>query len=172
MGNSGGPLLNSKGQVIGVNTAKASAEGMGFAIPINTAIPSVEKVIRDGNFERVFMGVSATDVNVVRERYPNVEIKAEKGACITDVNPGSPAEKGGLKVKDVIIAIDDKEITGSDSLIKLLLGYGSGDTITVKYDRGGEIMETEVTLLSQSELEKAQQAENPFRDPQRGNRGR
>ena len=171
-GNSGGPLLNSRGQVIGINTAKAQAEGMGFAIPINTAIPIVEKVLRDGSFERVFMGVSAADVQVIRDNYPNVELVAESGACITDVNPGSPAEKGGLKVKDVIIAIDGKEVSGSDSLIKMLLNYMSGDVITVKFDRAGEIMETQVTLLSQSELEKAQQEENPFITPERGNTGR
>jgi len=171
-GNSGGPLLNSRGQVIGINTAKAQAEGMGFAIPINTAIPIVEKVLRDGSFERVFMGVSAADVEVIREKYPNVELKADQGACITDVTPGSPAEKGGLKVKDVITAIDGKAVTGSASLIKMLLNYASGDAITVTFDRNGEVLEAEVTLLSQSELEKAQQEENPFRAPDRGNAGR
>ena len=171
-GNSGGPLLNSRGQVIGINTAKATAEGMGFAIPINAAVPVVEKVIRDGSFERVFMGVSAADVSVIKENYPNVEIMADKGACITDVSAGSPADKGGLKVKDVIIAIDDIEINGSNALIKLLLVYGSGDVIKVTFNRDGEIMETLVTLLSQSELEQVQQDENPFREPQRNNSGR
>jgi len=169
-GNSGGPLLNSRGQVIGINTAKATAEGMGFAIPINTALPIVEKVIRDGSFERVFMGVSAADVDILRAEYPNVELFAEQGACITNVTPGSPAEEGGLKVKDVIIAIDGKEVTGSDSLIKMLLGYVSGDTIRVTVDRAGEIFDTEVTLVSQTELEQAQQEENPFRTPEGSNR--
>jgi len=171
-GNSGGPLLNSRGQVIGINTAKATAEGMGFAIPINTAIPIVEKVIRDGSFERVFMGVSAADVQVIRDNYPNVELFTDSGACITDVNPGSPAEKGGLKVKDVITAIDGKEVTGSDSLIKMLLNYTSGDVISVTFNREGEVMETQVTLLSQAELDRAQQEENPFMTPDRNNAGR
>ena len=171
-GNSGGPLLNSKGQVIGVNTAKAQAEGMGFAIPINTALPIVEKVLKEGSFERVFMGVSAADVRVIRENYPNVEIKADFGAVITDVNPGSPAEKAGLKVKDVITSVNGSEIIGSDSLIKMLLGYSSGDKITIVYNRDGEINETEVTLMSQSELESVQQEENPFKDPRQGNIGR
>ena len=171
-GNSGGPLLNSRGQVIGVNTAKAQAEGMGFAIPINTALPIVEKVLKEGNFERVFMGVSAADVRVIRENYPNVEIKADMGAVITDVNPGSPAEKAGLKVKDVITSVNGSEITGSDSLIKMLLGYSSGDKISIVFNRDGETMETEVTLMSQSELESVQQEENPFKDPRQGNIGR
>jgi S1-C subfamily serine protease len=171
-GNSGGPLLNSRGQVIGVNTAKARAEGMGFAIPINTALPVVEKVLKEGGFERVFMGVSAAPVEAIRNNYPNVEIMADRGAVIVDISPGSPAENAGLKVKDVIIEVDGTEITGSDSLIKVLLGYASGDTITVKFDRDGEIMETEVTLLSQSELDLAAQEENPFRNPQRDNTDR
>ena len=171
-GNSGGPLLNSKGQVIGINTAKATAEGMGFAIPINTAVPIVDKVLKDGSFERVFMGVSAADVSTIKSNYPNVDLQADTGACITDVNPGSPAEKGGLKVKDVITAIDGKAITGSDSLIKMLLGYESGDTITVTYNRNGDVLETSVTLLSQSELDKVQQEENPFVTPNRNNTSR
>ena len=171
-GNSGGPLLNSRGQVIGVNTAKARAEGMGFAIPINIAMPIVEKVLREGNFERVFMGVNAASVDSIRNTFPNVEILADSGAVIVDINPGSPAEKAGLKVKDVIIKVDGIEITGSDSLIKTLLGYASGDVITVKFNRDGEIMETEVTLLSQAELDQAAQDENPFRNPPRDNAGR
>jgi len=171
-GNSGGPLLNSAGQVIGINTAKATAEGMGFAIPINTAIPIVDKVIKDGSFERVYMGVSAADVSVIKDNYPNVTLKVDQGACITDVTPGSPAEKGGLKVKDVITAVDGKDITGSDSLIKMLLGYESGDTITVTYDRDGETGEAQVTLLSQSELNQVQQDENPFKQPQSNNGSR
>jgi len=171
-GNSGGPLLNSSGQVIGVNTAKAQAEGMGFAIPINTAMPIVEKVLKDGNFERVFMGVSAADVSVIKDNYPNVNIQADSGAVITDVNPGSPAEKAGLKVKDVITSVDGTDITGSDSLIKLLLGYTSGDTINVTFNRDGEIMTTQVTLLSQAEIDQAQQNENPFRAPTQNNSNR
>jgi S1-C subfamily serine protease len=172
-GNSGGPLLNSKGQVIGVNTAKAQAEGMGFAIPINTAIPIVEKVIRDGNFERVYLGVSAADVSVIKENYPNVELLAEAGAVLTDVNPGSPAEKAGLKVKDVITSVDGKEISGSAQLIKLLLGYESGDIIKVVYLRDGVEKETNLTLVSATELNKIQEEENPFKNPpSEENRGR
>ncbi|GHU67326.1 hypothetical protein AGMMS49983_18330 [Clostridia bacterium] len=163
-GNSGGPLLNSKGQVIGVNSAKAQAEGMGFAIPINTAIPIIEKVIRDGSFERVYMGVSAANVEVIKENYPNVEILADRGAVLTDVNPGSPAERAGLKVKDVITSVDEHEIDGSSQLVKLLLGYESGDTIKVTYLRDGEEQKTDLTLVSASELNKIQEEENPFRD--------
>ncbi|MDR3305110.1 MAG: S1C family serine protease [Clostridiales Family XIII bacterium] len=161
-GNSGGPLLNSKGQVIGVNTAKASAEGMGFAIPINIAIPIIEKVIENGNFERVYMGVSAADVSVIKENYPSVELKADKGACITQVNPGSPAEQAGLEVKDVITAADGKAINGSSDLIKQLLGYESGDKVEIAYSRDGKDYTTTVTLVSQDEIQQIQQERDPF----------
>ncbi|MDR1797607.1 MAG: S1C family serine protease [Clostridiales Family XIII bacterium] len=168
-GNSGGPLLNSQGQVIGVNTAKASAEGMGFAIPIDTAAPIIEKVINEGSFERVYMGVSAVDVGYVKENYPNVELKVDQGACLTAVNEGSPAKNAGLKVTDVITAVDGQEIAGSAALVKALLGYSAGDVVTVTYNRDGETLETKVTLASQSELEKIEQETNPFQNaPQRG----
>jgi len=164
-GNSGGPLLNSKGQVIGVNTAKAGdgAEGMGFAIPIDTAAPIIEKVIKDGTFERVYMGVSAADVSTIKENYPNVKLYVDEGACITEVNSGSPAEKAGLKIKDVITAIDGQAVTGSADLIKKLLVYSSGDKVLVTYDREGKTEETELTLVSQSEIQQIEEEENPFK---------
>ena len=164
-GNSGGPLLNSKGQVIGVNTAKAQAEGMGFAIPINTAAPIIEKVIRDGAFERVYMGVTAIDVSVSRENYPHVILSADRGAVIMDVNPGSPAEKAGLKATDVIISVDNIEITGSSQLVKMLLGYEAGDVIEIIYIRDGKELSVRLTLVSATEMNKIQAEENPYKNP-------
>ncbi|MDR0853978.1 MAG: S1C family serine protease [Clostridiales Family XIII bacterium] len=151
-GNSGGPLLNSRGEVIGVNTAKASAEGMGFAIPINTAKPIIEKVIKNGSFERVYMGISAADVSVIASNYPNVKLAVEKGAFVTDVTVGSPAEVAGLEVKDIITELDGKAITSSSDLIKRLLNYEAGDVVKIKYNRDGDEKETEVTLMLQSEM--------------------
>ena len=168
-GNSGGPLLNSQGQVIGVNTAKASGgEGMGFAIPINTALPIVEKVIESGSFERVYMGISAANVSVIEQNYPNVILHVDKGAVVTEVNPGSPAEQAGIKVKDVIIELDGKEITGSSNLIKSLLNYSSGDVAKIKLNRDGAEVTVDVTLVYQSEMQQVEpvEPENPFRQPQ------
>lgn len=163
-GNSGGPLLNSRGQVIGVNTAKASGgEGMGFAIPINNALPIVEKVIESGSFERVYMGISAANVEVIAENYPNVIIEAKEGAVVTEVNDNSPAKEAGIKVKDVIIEIDGKAITGSSALIKTLLNYSSGDVAKVVINRDGEIITVDVKLVYQSEMQLIiPEDENPF----------
>jgi S1-C subfamily serine protease len=152
-GNSGGPLLNQKGQVIGVNTAKAQAEGMGFAIPINIAKPIIEKIIKTGSFERVYMGVSAADASVIAEQYPNLGLKKDiKGAFVTAVSGGSPADNAGLVMKDVIISVDGKEVETSGDLIKSLLNYSVGDKVKVGYIRDGKEATTEVTLADQKEV--------------------
>jgi S1-C subfamily serine protease len=111
------------------------------------------------------MGVSAADVAVIKENYPNVELIADTGAVITDVNPGSPAEKAGLKVKDVVTSVDGKAISGSSQLVKTLLAYESGDTIKVVFLRDGVEQETNLTLVLQSEMSKIEEEENPFKNP-------
>ncbi|MDR1778390.1 MAG: S1C family serine protease [Clostridiales Family XIII bacterium] len=151
-GNSGGPLLNSRGEVIGVNTAKASAEGMGFAIPINTAKPIIEKVIATGSFERAYMGVSAANASDLAAQYPNLGIDGIEGAFVTAVTTGSPAAEAGLQMKDVITAIDGVAVTGSSDMIKKLLNYSPGDTVTVTYIRNGQEKTVEVDLVSQDEI--------------------
>ncbi|MDR3072845.1 MAG: S1C family serine protease [Clostridiales Family XIII bacterium] len=151
-GNSGGPLLNSKGEVIGVNTAKATAEGMGFAIPINTAKPIIDHVIKTGSFERSYMGVSASSAKDLASQYPSLGLDDVEGAYLTTVAPGSPAEKAGLKAKDIITAVDDKKITNSTDLIKALLSYSPGDKVTITYLREGTKQKCEVELLSQDEI--------------------
>ncbi|MDR1293287.1 MAG: S1C family serine protease [Clostridiales Family XIII bacterium] len=152
-GNSGGPLLDKQGQVIGVNTAKAQAEGMGFAIPINTAKPIVDKVIKTGGFERVYMGVSAADASVIAEQYPDLGIATdEKGAFITAISGDSPADNAGLKMKDIITAVNDKAIESSADLIKTLLNYSAGDTVKVTYKRDGVAASVDVILANQADV--------------------
>ncbi|MDR3225897.1 MAG: trypsin-like peptidase domain-containing protein [Clostridiales Family XIII bacterium] len=152
-GNSGGPLLDNVGKVIGVNTAKAQAEGMGFAIPINEAKPIIDKVITTGSFERVYMGVSAADASAIAEQYPNLNIdKSVKGAFITAVSGDSPANKAGLKMKDIITKVEGKEITSSTDLIKTLLNYSSGDTVKVTYLRDGKTAVANVKLANQEDV--------------------
>ncbi|MDR0596135.1 MAG: S1C family serine protease [Clostridiales Family XIII bacterium] len=152
-GNSGGPLLDKEGKVIGVNTAKAQAEGMGFAIPINTAKPIIEKVIKTGSFERVYMGVSAADAGTIAEQYPNLKIASgTKGAFITAVSGSSPADEAGLKMKDIITKVDDKAITSSTDLIKTLLNYSAGDAVKVTYIRDGKTATANVKLATQADV--------------------
>jgi S1-C subfamily serine protease len=151
-GNSGGPLLNAAGQVIGVNTAKASAEGMGFAIPVNTVKPIVEKVIKTGNFERAYMGITTSNASDIKEQYPDLDLGVNYGAFINEVTISSPADKAGLLMKDVITALNGKKINTSTELIKELLNYGAGETVKITYVRDGKKHTANVKLAPQSEV--------------------
>ena len=149
-GNSGGPLLNNKGQIIGINTAKAdSGEGMGFAIPINTAKPIVKEIIKNGEFNRVYMGVSVRDASAIIDENPDVDLGTETGAYIVQTTSGSPAEKAGLKAKDIIVEVEGTTIETRTDLINLLLNYKAGDKLKVKYFRGGKAATASVTLTGE-----------------------
>jgi S1-C subfamily serine protease len=134
-GNSGGPLLNVKGEVIGINTAKASdAEGVGFSIPINIAKSIIAEVIETGNFERVVLGIRGYDVAQLATQ---VEITREDGVFIFEVEDDSPAKKAGIVSGDTIIAIGDKTVTSMSDLTKALYSYSKGDKTTVTIYKDG-----------------------------------
>ncbi|MDR1774531.1 MAG: trypsin-like peptidase domain-containing protein [Clostridioides sp.] len=136
-GNSGGPLLNSKGQVIGINTAKASeGEAMGFAIPINTAKNIVQEVISKGNYEKVTLGIKGTDV-ATYEAAMNIDLEAEKGAYVVEVVANSPAEKAGIRNGDTIVKVGDTEIESFSDLSKALYKYSKSEKAVVVVNRGG-----------------------------------
>jgi S1-C subfamily serine protease len=151
-GNSGGPLLNAEGFVIGINTAKASAEGMGFAIPINTVKPIIDKVIATGSFERAYMGVTTSNAADIADQYPDLDLGVDKGAFVNAVTISSPADKAGLIMKDVIIAVNGKKVDTSTELIKELLNYSAGDTVKITYVRSGKEQTADVKLAPQTEV--------------------
>ncbi|MDR1136526.1 MAG: trypsin-like peptidase domain-containing protein [Clostridiales Family XIII bacterium] len=131
-GNSGGPLVNSKGEVVGINTAKTQdGEGIGFAIPINTAKPIVESVKKTGEFHRVYIGVSTNDVSALINEYPHLDLGTTTGAYVASVTQGSPAERAGIKKDDIIVKVNDMDIRTSSELAKKLLGFNSGDQLEV-----------------------------------------
>ncbi|TCO78695.1 serine protease HtrA [Marinisporobacter balticus] len=137
-GNSGGPLLNAKGEVIGINTAKIqSGEGLGFAIPINIAKPIVDQFIEKGEFRKVYMGIKGMDVNVF-ERYTGIDLSADKGIYVAEVSKNSPAAKANLRTGDIIIGVDNKEITSMTQLIRALYKYRPEDDLTIKILRNEE----------------------------------
>lgn len=149
-GNSGGALLDSKGQVIGINTAKAeSGENMGFAIPINTAKPIIESIKETGEYSRAYMGVSVVNLEDISEQIGTQNLGTDTGAYLYQVTKGSPAEAAGLKEKDVIVEVDSNKIESKNDLINLLLKYESGDTVSVKYYRDGKVATTNVKLTSE-----------------------
>ncbi|WP_416198402.1 MAG: Serine protease, S1-C subfamily, contains C-terminal PDZ domain [Sporanaerobacter sp.] len=137
-GNSGGPLLNSKGEVIGINTAKIkSAEGLGFSIPINTAKPIIEEVIKKGTYETVYIGIKGIDVETY-ERQLGIDLKADSGVIVIEVVSNSPASKGNLRNGDVITKIDNQNIENMNQLKKALYNYKKGDKAKLSIIRNGE----------------------------------
>jgi S1-C subfamily serine protease len=120
-GNSGGPLVNSRGEVIGVNTAIINgAQGLCFAIAANTAQFVVGRLIRDGRIRRSYIGVAGQNTNIVRQIVRHYALPEPKGILIVSIEPDSPASKSLLREGDVIIALDDHTVSGIDQLHRLL----------------------------------------------------
>ncbi|MEG2353619.1 MAG: trypsin-like peptidase domain-containing protein [Clostridium sp.] len=141
-GNSGGPLLNQNGQVIGINTAKASqGEGLGFAISINTAKPIVESIIKTGKFEKVTLGIKGGDVSMY-EAATNQKLGVEQGVYVVEVIENTSAQLAGVKAGDIIVKVADTSLTGMSDLNKTLCTYSKEDTTKIVVYRDGK----EVTL--------------------------
>jgi serine protease Do len=137
-GNSGGPLLNTKGEVVGINTAvNAQAQGIGFAISINTARDILDELISKGKVIRPYIGIYLQPVDQSIADYLNVE---NKGIVVVAVEPGSPAEKAGLAKYDVITSINDKAVNNYDELQEILKGHKVGDTIVLEVYRKAKPM--------------------------------
>ena len=120
-GNSGGPLINSRGDVIGINTAVIlPAQGICFAIAINTAKFVASRLIRDGKIRRGYIGVAGQNVTLPRRIVRFHNLPAETGIFVVSVEPGSPAERAGLQGGDVILFYDGNPVAGIDDLHKLL----------------------------------------------------
>ena len=144
-GNSGGPLCNSNGQVIGITNMKlvsnstSNIEGMGFAIPIEDAIDFANKIINGEDITRPTLGVSMLDISSTGLAYYNISIpdNVTNGVVIMSVSKGSAAEEGGLKKGDVILEIDNVKVTSSALLKYELYRHNIGDEITLKINRNG-----------------------------------
>jgi serine protease Do len=146
-GNSGGPLLNSEGKVIGINSAKAaSGEGLGFAIPINTVKPIIEEIMTTGTFKKAYIGVAVEDVELYLQYYPSDNLGTKTGAFVTRVYEASPGSLGGLKERDVIVAVEKNKVKSKEQLTKNLFSYKPGDEVTVHIYRDGKPMEVKITL--------------------------
>ncbi len=135
-GNSGGPLLNSKGEVIGINTVKVtSAEGMGFAIPINITKPVMDKLIRTGTFEEPYMGMFAYDGNVIP--YVDGEAKLKEGIYVAHVDGSGPAYKAGIREGCIIRKVDGQQINTMMQLRTYIYSKSPGDAIQINHRMHG-----------------------------------
>lgn len=146
-GNSGGALVSSSGKVIGINTVKIGAtdvEGIGFAIPSNIAKPIVDELIKNGKIVRHYLGISgiSLDDNMAK-RYNLV-----KGVYVAKIESSSAAYNSGIKVGDVIVKIDDKEITTIEELNEIKNSKNVGDTVKITVYRDGKNIEINVKLDS------------------------
>jgi serine protease Do len=131
-GNSGGPLLNSKGQVIGINTVKVtSAEAIGFAIPINVAVPIIKQFIDKGEFIEPYMGIFAYDKEIIP--YVNNEISVDSGIYVANVDESGPAFKNGIKVGCIIKQVDGVDIDTMLELRTYLYSKSPGEIINVTH---------------------------------------
>jgi serine protease Do len=151
-GNSGGPLANVNGDVIGITNMKlvaSTVEGIGFAIPIEEAINIADELVKDGKVERPLLGVTMMDLQNKFELYKqgitlNTELK--EGVVVVDVQKGSPADKSGIKRGDIIIKVDDIKITSVAGLRYQLYKHKLGDTINITYERNSKSSNASVKL--------------------------
>jgi S1-C subfamily serine protease len=142
-GNSGGPLLNSAGQVVGINVATTyGADNISFAIPVNTLKPILEGFLKEGKIVRAYLGVS---YKVITKEIAILN-KLPEGAYVAGVLLGSPAEKAGLIRGDIIVKYGEKELKGQDTLAKMIAKSRVGDKIELVVDRDGKNINVSITL--------------------------
>ena len=153
-GNSGGPLINARGEVIGINAAISSrASNIGFAVPINQASSILPQLREKGRVSRGYIGVALRDVDADLQR--SLGLKAAAGALVQDVTPGSPGSRAGLRPYDVIVAVDGKPVVRNDELIQNVAARPPGSMATLQVVRDGRALNVAVKL-----------AERPLRERQ------
>ena len=152
-GNSGGALLNSAGQVVGINSLKISErgiEGLGFAIPSNEVVPLIEEMTVHGQVERPYIGIGMVELEQVPQMYlQNLPQSVKGGVMVSNVDPESAAGKAGIQTEDVITSINGTDIKNSTELRKFLYSkLAIGDQASFTVYRGAELLTIEVTLTS------------------------
>ncbi|GAB3791089.1 S1C family serine protease [Virgibacillus kimchii] len=152
-GNSGGALANAKGEVIGINSMKVArqeVEGIGFAIPIDEALPIIEQLETNEEVDRPAIGVTIAPLHQVPPQYRHEIVlpdDVDGGMVVADVSTGSPADKAGLQQFDIIVKINDQKITSFLELRKFLYSDASiGETVEIEYYRNGNLESTDLTL--------------------------
>jgi len=144
-GNSGGPLFNMKGELVGINTAVIpQGQGIGFAIPVNTAKPLIPQLVSKGEVTRGYLGVNIQ--TITPDLAKALKIKQSKGALVADVVSEGPADKAGIKRGDVIIAYNDKPVEDGHDLPQMVAATSEGEKATVKILRDGKEKEVHIKV--------------------------
>ncbi|WP_290773465.1 trypsin-like peptidase domain-containing protein [Anaerofustis sp.] len=150
-GNSGGPLLNLAGEVIGINTYKIqSGEGLGFAIPINIVKPIIKQIKEEGSFTPAVIGIEGVDKEIARYYTGNEKLNIDKGILIVGVVDGSGADITGIEEEDIITKINGVEVNTMLKFREQLYYHKPGDKVKVTYERGGKENTVQVTLNKSS----------------------
>ena len=151
-GNSGGPLVSSRGEVIGINTAViAGAQGICFAVASNTASYVVSEIVRHGRVRRAFIGVAGQTVPLPRRLALVLGLRQARGVAIASLEPDSPAAKAGLQPGNIVLALDGEPVTGADDLVRLLGGGRIGVDTTLSVIVGNEHKQVVVVPAERSE---------------------
>jgi serine protease Do len=144
-GNSGGPLINATGEVIGINAAISSrASNIGFAVPINQAAAILPQLREKGRVSRGFIGVAVRNIDPDLQR--SLSLPLARGALVEDVPAGSPGARAGIRAYDTIIAVDGRPVSGSDELIQTIAGRQPGTLATLQVIRDGRSLNVPVKL--------------------------
>lgn len=147
-GNSGGPLCDANGEVVGITSmklVKSGVEGMGFAIPIETAIDYADKIVKNEDIKRPYLGVSMYNVSDINKKYYDESITTT-GVYVADVEKNSPADKAGIKKGDIIVKLNDTDIESVAYLKYNLYKFNIGEKVTLTVVRDDEKQNIEVTL--------------------------
>jgi S1-C subfamily serine protease len=145
-GNSGGPLVTSSGEVIGINTAEIlGAQGICFAVASNTAHVVLGQLVRHGRVRRAVLGIAGQRTAIPRRFVRQWGLRRDFGVLVMGVDPSGPAARTGLDAGDIIVALDDVPVTGVDDLLKLLSGERVGQAVNVAYLRRGDLRRLDVT---------------------------
>ena len=144
-GNSGGPLFNMQGEVVGINTAIIpQGQGIGFAIPVNTAKPLIPQLVSHGEITRGYLGANIQ--TITPDLAEALDVEERKGALVADVTAGSPAEKGGIKRGDIIVSFDGRQVDDSHDLPAMVAATAVDEEVTVTVIRDGRHKDLDVTV--------------------------
>jgi serine protease Do len=152
-GNSGGPLINAAGEVVGINSAISSrASNIGFAVPINQAVAILPQLKERGRVARGFIGVGLTDVTPALQRA--LSLSVAKGAMIQDVTPGSPADRAGMRAYDIIVAVEGRQVINNEEVIRDISARQPGSVARLEVVRDGRHQSMQVKLAERPPRER------------------